>query len=207
MLYYETIDTKTLGLLKRLQKIPEFSKLRLVGGTALALQLGYRVSIDLDLFGNIEADAITIAKRLDNIGKVTILKKSDNINIYIIDNVKVDIVNYHYKWLENSVIEDDLILASKKDIAAMKLAAITGRGTKKDFIDLYFLLKQYKLNEILNFYKQKYHDGSIFLVLKSLSYFEDADKDESPKMLKPVNWEKVKMFIEKELSNYLKNNR
>ena len=87
MLHYETINTKTLGLLKKLQKIPEFSNLRLVGGTALALQLGHRISIDIDLFGNIKSDVITIAKRLDNTGKVTILKKSDNINIYIIDNV------------------------------------------------------------------------------------------------------------------------
>ena len=85
----------------------------------------------------------------------------------------------------------------------MKLAAITGRGTKKDFIDLFFLLKYYSLKEILNFYKQKYHDGSEFLVLKSLSYFADADTDEALNMLKLANWEKVKSFIKKTLNDYL----
>ena len=86
----------------------------------------------------------------------------------------------------------------------MKLAAITGRGSKKDFIDLYFLLHDYKLNTILDFYNQKFHDGSLFLVLKSLSYFEDADSDQSPLMLKEIIWHDVKQFILKKLEEYLK---
>ncbi|MCF8297643.1 MAG: nucleotidyl transferase AbiEii/AbiGii toxin family protein [Saprospiraceae bacterium] len=206
MLHYETVDSKTLGLLKILQQIPELSNLRLVGGTALALQLGHRKSIDLDLFGDINSDSITISQQLDKIGSVTVLKKSKNINIYLIDNIKVDIVNYHYKWLESSNIVDELVLAGKKDIAAMKLAAITGRGTKKDFIDLFFLLEHYKLDEIFSFYMQKYHDGSLFLVLKSLLYFDDAEQDESPVMLIDTNWELVKQEIKLKVENYLNKN-
>ena len=204
MLHYKTIEPETLGILKKIQQIKEFSNLRLVGGTGLALQIGHRKSIDLGLFGIIKIDDISISKELEEIGKVTVLKNSKNINIYAIDNIKVDIVNYHYQWLENANTEDGLLLASIKDIAAMKIAAITGRGTKKDFIDLYFLLKRYSLKEILNFYMQKFPSGSIFLVLKSLSYFADADKNEQPEMIKPVEWSEVKNNINNTLENYTK---
>lgn len=203
MLYYRTINTKTLELLKRLQNIPEFSDLRLVGGTSLALQLGHRISIDLDLFGLLSSDIFSISKKLDEIGTVKILNKTENINVYIIDGIKVDIVNYHYKWLELPVEQDGLILADQKDIAAMKLAAITGRGTKKDFIDLYFLFQHFTLKQMLEFYNQKYFDGSEFLVLKSLSYFDDADKEIMPNMLVFIDWEHIKNTIKKELNNYM----
>lgn len=204
MLHYETIDPETLGLLKSLQKVPAFSELRLVGGTSLALQIGHRKSIDIDLFGEIKTDEYAISDALNEIGEVTILRKSENINIYLINNIKVDIVNYPYPWIEKPIIEDDLSLAGKKDIAAMKLAAITGRGTKKNFVDLYFLLQSFSLEEMMTFYNQKYHDGSELLVLKSLSYFEDANEDEDAIMLKPIDWKEIKVFIENELGDYVK---
>jgi polyhydroxyalkanoate synthesis regulator protein len=81
------------------------------------------------------------------------------------------------------------------DIAAMKLNAIAGRGSKKDFIDLYFLLQEFSLREILSFYGQKYHDGSLFMVEKSLTYFEDADLQLEPQMYKDFNWETCKKTI------------
>ncbi len=205
MLHYETIDAKTLELLKKIQNIPEFFKLRLVGGTSLALQTGHRKSIDLDLFGKIECDEFTIANILNKTGQVTVLKKSENINIYTINGIKVDIVNYPYLWLKDIIFEDTLKLAGKEDIAAMKLSAITNRGTKKDFIDLFFLLKEYSLEAIFDFYKKKYNDGSIFLVIKSLAYFDDADEEEMPDMCISVNWEKIKNHISNILNNYLKN--
>jgi hypothetical protein len=202
MLHYESVDTKALELVKLLQKVPEFTNLRLVDGTCLALQIGHRKSIDIDLFGTINSDALEISKKLDQIGSVTKLKSSENINIYIIDGIKVDIVNYHYKWLDDPITENGLVIAKKKDIAAMKLSAITGRGTKKDFVDLYFLFNEYSLEQMLDFYSQKYHDGSTFLVLKSLAYFIDADSDENPVMLKSMNWEKVKEFIINKLEQF-----
>ena len=112
-------------------------------------------------------------------------------------------MNYSYPWLEEYILEDGLRLADKKDIAAMKMAAITGRGTKKDFVDLYFLLKEFKLEEILGFYNQKYFDGSEYLVLKSLSYFDDAEKDMDLHMLKPISWEKIKSYIQHCLQTYI----
>lgn len=205
MLHLETIDTRTLDLLVKLQKIPAFTELRLVGGTALALHIGHRKSVDLDFFGTITADEYELSKQLTETGQATILKKTENIKIYVIDGIKTDIVNFHYKWLASPLIESGLVLAGMEDIAAMKLSAITGRGTKKDFIDLFFLLKHFRLKQMLDFYLQKYPDGSEFIVLKSLSYFDDAEEDESPVMLKPAKWGTVKKIIISSLEDYLKN--
>jgi len=205
MLHLETIDTRTLDLLVKLQKIPAFTELRLVGGTALALHIGHRKSVDLDFFGTITADEYELSKQLTETGQATILKKTENIKIYVIDGIKTDIVNFHYKWLASPLIESGLVLAGMEDIAAMKLSAITGRGTKKDFIDLFFLLEHFRLKQMLDFYLQKYPDGSEFIVLKSLSYFDDAEEDESPVMLKPAKWGTVKKIIISSLEDYLKN--
>lgn len=204
MLHYNTINSATLELLKQLQAIPELSNLRLVGGTSLALQIGHRKSIDLDLFGEVKGDEFAIINALNKIGKITVLKKSENINIYTINGIKVDIVNYPYSWLLETLAEDNLKLAKIEDIAAMKLAAITNRGTKKDFIDLFFLLKQYTLEELLEFYNKKYADGTIFLVIRSLSYFDDADNEAMPDMCTVIDWIKVKNHIRHLLNNYLK---
>jgi hypothetical protein len=202
MLHYNTITAETLELLKKLQAVPAFSELRLVGGTALALQLGHRNSIDIDLFGKLSIDEIALNEALSNIGKLIQLKKSQNINIYSLNNIKLDIVNYPYQWIGQPIKTDTLLLAGLKDIAAMKLAAITSRGTKKDFIDVFFLLNRFSLPEMLKFYEKKYHDGSVFLVLKSLTYFEDADQDETPKMYVAYNWEKIKSKIIKEINKF-----
>jgi len=205
MLHYKTIDSKTLELLKKLQTIQIFSDLRLVGGTGLALQIGHRKSVDLDLFGKLDADVFAVSKALNDLGQVSILKKSENINIYLIDGIKVDIVNYPYPWLLDVVVEDSLQLADIRDIAAMKLSVVTNRGTKKDFIDIFFLLKDFSLSEMLDFYSQKYQDGTEFLVLKSLSYFDDAEEEEMPMMFNKLDWFAVKKYICTTLNNYMKN--
>ena len=203
MLYYQTIDAKTLELLTALQSIPAFSNMRLAGGTSLALQTGHRKSIDLDFFGRIEADESTFQEAFTIFEKVTWIKKSANINIFSINDIKVDFVNYVYPWLDETKFEEGLRLAGLKDIAAMKLAAVTGRGTKKDFIDIYFLLQQFTLEEMLQHYKNKYADGSDFLVLKSLTYFDDAEPEQEPVMLTNISWQAVKQTILTKHSAYL----
>jgi predicted nucleotidyltransferase component of viral defense system len=191
MLHYNTIEKPTLELLRQLQNAKIFNQLRLVGGTSLALQIGHRISVDLDLFGTLNEDIIDINSSLQQIGQVTQLKNSKNINIYILNGVKLDLVNYPYPWLEETVQHNGLRLAHKNDIAAMKIAAITGRGTKKDFIDIYFLLEDMPLEKIMKFYQKKFKDGSLFMALKSLIYFDDAEEDEMPNMLIPVSWNDV----------------
>ena len=204
MLYYESIEAPTLELLISLSQINIFKDLRLVGGTSLALQIGHRKSVDLDLFGALTADEYAVSKALNKIGTVTILKKTSNISVYLINGIKVDIVNYPYPWLNEVKLIDNLRLADISDIAAMKLSAITGRGTRKDFIDLYFLLRDLSLEEMVRYYNKKYADGSEFMVLKSLTYFSDADSEEDPYMIKPIQWDKVKDTINKAVDRNLR---
>lgn len=202
MLYLETISTSTLGLLIELQKLNSLKDTRLVGGTALSLQFGHRISVDLDLFAyNSEFDFFSVVSEIKRKGfNIEIRKQSANVLISMIENVKVDIVNYPYPWLDEKICKNEIFLATDKDIAAMKLAAITNRGTKKDFIDLYCLLKKYSLKQILSFYSAKYNDSSIFMVLKSLTYFEDAEADILPNILDDkISWENVKKTIIKEV--------
>lgn len=104
-----------------------------------------------------------------------------------------------YKTIEPHTLE---LLASPKDIAAMKVNAAEGRGTKKDFIDIYFLLQHYSLADILGFYNKKYPEHSEFRALMSLTYFEDAEEQLMPKMFESVSWESIKVEILKAVNEY-----
>ena len=144
-LQYHTVEQNTLGVLRGLFSLPVLKRARLVGGTSLALQIGHRRSIDIDIFGRINFVEIINSNVLSDLGQLVLLNRSPSILSVSINKVKVDLVNYNYPWLEKAIAVDDLCLAGIKDIAAMKLAAIAGRGSKKDFIDLYFLLRNYSL--------------------------------------------------------------
>lgn len=203
MLSIQTIQPNTLELLKRLAAHPELRNTRLVGGTALALQYGHRQSIDLDFFGSFpqeKDELIAIAKQE---GEVTIHNRTNNILQLVIDNVKVDFVDYsRYAWIDEPIQGDGFVLASDKDIAAMKVNAIMGRGTRKDFIDLFVLLQYYSLPEIMGFYKQKYPEYSEYRALLSMTYFEDAEMQAMPKMFIDTSWEEMKKTIIKAVEAY-----
>ena len=207
MLQLATIDRPTLELLKRIMEHPFFGRLYLCGGTSLALQIGHRKSVDIDLFGEVEIDEISISRILSEFGVIQIIKKTPSILIYTVNGVKVDIVNYRYPWIQSAYVDSGIRFAQKKDIAAMKLAAVAGRGSKKDFIDLYFLLNEFNLKEMLDFYSLKYSDGSSFMVLKSLTYFDDADIEPNPFMLVPIEWDRVKESIIQSVEVFLNENQ
>lgn len=202
MLHYETIEPNTLELLKKLQALPVLSKSRLVGGTSLALQLGHRKSVDLDLFGDVECDHQELIDELSSCGSLIQLKASANINIFVINGVKVDIVNYRFPWLEDAIVEDGIVLARLQDIAAMKVNAVIGRGTRKDFIDLAHIMKVYTLPQVLHFYFAKYPEASMFLAAKSMAYFADADMDPMPYMFTNESWNDIKAYISKQYEEY-----
>lgn len=202
MLYFQTVSKELRGLLIAIQEEPLFNELRLVGGTALALQYGHRISIDLDFFGRLEAETEEVADRLSRLGQVRTIKNSKNIKVFTVNDIKVDFVNYNYPWIDDPIEESEVIIASDKDIAAMKVAAITGRGSKKDFVDMYFLLQNFTISQIVDFYESKYSDASIFLALKSLTFFEDADAQPMPKMLKACQWQEVKTVMLNEISRF-----
>ena len=200
MLYLETVESSTLELLKKLQRLPVLEQTRLVGGTALALQLGHRKSIDLDFFGTVDCEAEYLRESIAGIASLTILKESPHIHIYIVDGIKVDIVNYKYPWLDDVVLEQGLRLASVSDIAAMKITAIIGWGSKMVFIDIAVLLHLFSLEEILHFYAAKYNDSSVFVAMKSLANFDDAKSDTMPDMFVNQSWQQVKAYILSKIS-------
>ena len=204
MLHYETIGSATLQLLKYIQRCSGMENMRLSGGTALALQIGHRKSFDLDFFGDLELENDDLANILGPHGTVKKLKNTPSINIFLVNDIKVDFVKYKYPWLTSAVKEDGLALADMTDIGAMKLAAITGRGRKRDFYDLYFLLGRYSLSQLVEYYNDKYEDGSTFLLLKSINYFEDAENDMPPELFEQVSWEEVKDKISGAYDQYMK---
>lgn len=204
MLRYETIAPSTLRLLQRLQALPELCETRLVGGTALALQLGHRVSVDLDLFGR-WADGVDFDALFASAGKTEKSSSTPNgkMQFYYVDDIKVDCVTYdQFPWLAPAVCEDGLVLADVVDIAAMKLNAITNRGTRKDFVDLYFLLKRFSLRELMGFYHRKYPGANDALTLRSLAYFADAEDQPMPRMLVPSQWDECRDAISAEVRKF-----
>lgn len=156
MLHLKSVNNELLELLNHLMQEEKLKDFVLVGGTALALQVGHRVSIDIDLFGRSNLDQDDILDTLYSYGTIQLIKKSENILILSLNGIKVDVVNYRYPWIGNIDTVQNIRFASLSDIAAMKLNAIAGRGSVKDFIDLYVLLEQFTLREMLNFYNEKY---------------------------------------------------
>lgn len=197
MLHLETVAPETLNLLKAIQSLPELAETRLVGGTALALQLGHRISIDLDIFGKWDFD-IDLTHLLSATGNVEKVNATPNgrMAFFYINDIKVDCVSYdRHPWLSPPIEEGGLRLADRKDIGAMKLNAITNRGTRKDFVDLACLLERNPLHEIFAWYREKYPQANPALALRSLTYFADAETMPLPRMLIPFDWDHAKARI------------
>lgn len=196
MLSIQTVQPDTLELLKAISAQPEVKELRLVGGTALALQYGHRKSVDLDFFGRLPEDKDELIDVVRRVGDVTVLNRSKIILQMVVNQVKVDFVDYsRYPWIDEPILGDGFVLASDKDIAAMKINAIMGRGTRKDFIDLYLLLQHYSLTQIMDFYRQKYPEFSEYRALLSMTYFDDAEMQDMPLMFIKTPWESMKTSI------------
>ena len=205
MLSIQTVRPDTLELLKAISAQPEVKELRLVGGTALALQYGHRQSVDLDFFGRLPEDKDELIDVVRRVGDVTVLNRSKIILQMVVNQVKVDFVDYsRYPWIEEPILGDGFVLASDKDIAAMKINAIMGRGTRKDFIDLYVLLQHYSLTQIMDFYRQKYPEFSEYRALLSMTYFDDAEMQDMPLMFIKTPWESMKTSIIQAVEAYQK---
>jgi len=195
MLQTNTVNQHTLELLNKLCSHTKLNNFFLVGGTALALQIGHRISIDLDFFSVNSFHEDELTSFLEQEFDMEIFQLSKNSITGKIQDVKVDFISHQYLLLSEIENYNSIRLAALKDIAAMKLNAIKNRGTKKDFVDLYFLLQQFTLEEMLNFANQKYPNHSDMLTIKSLVYFDDADIQPDCEMLINVSWEEIKTTI------------
>jgi hypothetical protein len=194
----EVISPKTFLLIQQLQTIPELKEFFLVGGTALALQLGHRTSIDIDLFTQDDLDPKQIATFLtERLFKVRIDHEFKNTLLANINGVKVDFVKHPYQYLKKPITEEGISFLSKEDIAAMKLNAIINSGQRlKDFVDIYFLLEYFSVENMLIFFERKYPDKNPLIALRALSYFNDIDEtSEPPKLIKPVSTDNIKKRI------------
>ncbi|MCW3105902.1 MAG: hypothetical protein JWQ09_408 [Segetibacter sp.] len=189
-------------------QLPALKNFYLVGGTALALYYGHRLSIDLDLFSTTSfanEDIIPVLEK--NIKGFSYRNASNPVGLFcMIDTLKVDFIKHHYHPLiDEYLLVDGIRMLSPREIMAMKVAAILKRGVKKDFWDLHELFKHFTVKECIAAYKQKYPTHELLISIPyALTYFADADESEEPVSLKGQTWTSVKKSIQQKVNEYLK---
>jgi len=177
----------------------------LAGGTGLALHFGHRISRDLDFFAPDHFNEDSLLQRVQVLPGFALVAKAPFTLQATIQSTKVSFLGYAYPQLYSPDSFEGVSIADPRDIACMKVSAIASRGTKRDFLDLYCCAEQYGLKEILRMFTLKYEQSrfSRIHVLKSLTYFADAEKDPMPHMLKPIDWNKVKQYFSVEAPQLL----
>lgn len=195
----EIISRETKDSLEILKKSGLLGDFYLAGGTALALQIKHRLSEDLDFFKQKEFKPETLVQKVKKLGSFSVEKIEELTLTGIFNKTKISFFGYNYPLLRSLKKIDGIEVADIADIGCMKLSAICSRANKKDFIDLFFIAKQIPLKELLILFETKYAEVNFNQahILKSLTYFEDAEKDSMPEMIIPVSWEEVKRELEK----------
>lgn len=178
---------QTLGLLGRAEPLQSFY---LAGGTGLALHLGHRRSVDLDFFTEQLFDEERLLDRLQAVARVSVIARERHTLHLQIDGVKVSFLGYPYPVIFPFTPLDGVPVADPRDIACMKISAIAGRGTRRDFVDLLVVARQYDLGQLLELFQKKYATVNYNRVhlLKSLTYFDDAEREPQPDLLVPLSW-------------------
>ncbi|MCX6783898.1 MAG: nucleotidyl transferase AbiEii/AbiGii toxin family protein [candidate division WWE3 bacterium] len=195
---------KTKTALDKIKSKPEFTDFYLSGGTALSLQLGHRESEDLDFFTSKEFNPEMLQTKLLPLGDISDATLEKNTLNLFLDGVKIQFLYYPYRMLENLVPYENINLSSVIDVACTKLITISARGSKKDFIDLYFLLQTYTLVKLFENLDKKYQGVNYnhIHIVKSLTYFDDADAQPMPRMHQEADWEEIKKVIIKKVVGY-----
>ena len=178
----------------------------LAGGTAIALQLVHRESIDFDFFTQSKFDVDKVSRTLSTLGHLQIDLLEEQSIVARLDQVKVSYFHYPYPLLDETIFLEGIKIAKIADLVAMKIIAIAQRGTKKDFIDLHMILSSgWNFEAIFDAVNRKFLDTNYnrMHLLKSLSYFDDAEEDPMPKMLKETSWGQVKRELERWVQEYL----
>ena len=208
MLQTQAIEPGTLSILERLMELSSLKDFYLVGGTALALKYGHRLSIDLDLFSNKGFNKEFILSQLTQTFGDHLMYQNTRAQWAIfcyVHNVKVDIIHYQHPQIAAAEIFGKLRTYNSLDLMAMKVNAILGRGKKKDFWDMAELLQHYTISECIEAHSKKYPSQQILISIpNALTYFVDADESEEPVSLKGQTWASVKKSIQKKVSEYLK---
>ena len=173
----------------------------LAGGTGLALHLGHRRSVDLDLFRQEAFSPERFVSKLQAIGSVRIRQIEPGTVHFDVRETKASLLHYAYPLLFPLHRFRTVDVADPREIACMKVSAIASRGTRRDFIDLYVAAQAHGLGQILDWFQRKFAATpySRVHVLKSLVYFEDAEREPMPDLLVPLDWDAVKAFLTSEI--------
>lgn len=174
----------------------------MAGGTAAALQLDHRISVDFDFFTEQAFVPRTFTDELSKQGSFEESQVSKGTVLGKFEGVKFSLFIYGHPLLFDPLPFESVSIADIRDVAAMKLDAISSRGAKRDFIDLYYICRTgYTLKDVFDFYDRKYGklNSNFVHIQKSLIYFNDAEADEMPRMLKETKWKDVKRFFEREV--------
>ncbi len=206
MLHTNTVATEVLDLIKQLQENESLRDFFLVGGTGLALQLGHRTSVDIDLFTRKDFNVEGLLQKLETEFHFQMDMIENNTIRGTIRDIKIDLLAHKYPLLNPVKTTDGIRLSSVQDIAAMKINAISIDGTRvKDFIDVYFLLDMMSVKELLDCYSKKYSMRNPMHALKSMQYFEDVDIADWPEMIKnkTLTWDRVKKKIDQSCDAFI----
>lgn len=206
-MFEKVLPGNTKAVLALLEKSEIIQKAYLAGGTALALQLGHRISHDLDFFTTEAFDENALLPELGKISAFELEKIAWRTILGKFEGVRFSIFYYEYPLICPVKKYGTVNVVDARDVAAMKIAAIASRGAKRDFVDLYFICKEVMiLEEAVELYEKKYKNlaTTSIHVMKSLAYFDDAEDQQMPHMLKPCKWEDVKRYFEKEVKRMVK---
>jgi predicted nucleotidyltransferase component of viral defense system len=199
ILHWDAAPGGMRNVLTSISKTLSETDFYLAGGTALALLEGHRVSVDLDLFSPSFDDPEAVQMTLEKVHPDAVMTSMSPRTLYLqVQDTQVSLFGYSYPLVASLLRPDDslLPLASREDIAAMKLAAIASRGSRKDFIDLWLLATRYwPLSDCLELYRKKYAARDIGHVVRSLTYFDDADEEPPLRLLIDVDWEEIKLDL------------
>jgi Nucleotidyl transferase AbiEii toxin, Type IV TA system len=187
------VETGTLDLIKRLSADEKFNDFNLVGGTALALQIGHRISVDIDLFAKSEFDSLKMADYLEDKYKAVEVQTSRSGVFCFVDGIKIDMLTHDYNWLAPPSTIENIRLASLDDIAAMKVHAIVNSGARlRDFADMYFILEHRNLDQVLKAYINKYPNSSTEIAKLGLLYYNQiSTKTDINYIGRERNWPEI----------------
>jgi hypothetical protein len=203
--HHEVITASTEVAFRSLRDANFVGRFYLAGGTGLALQMGHRLSKDLDFFASDLFDEDVLLQRVQTLAEFALVAKAPHTLHATIHGTKVSFLGYAYPMLFPTVGFHGVAVADPRDIACMKVSAIASRGTRRDFVDLYISAQRYGLTDLLQFFDRKYAQTRYNRVhiMKSLTFFGDAEKDPMPHMLVPLDWSQVKQFFLQEVPRIL----
>ena len=196
----EVVDAGVERTLRILYNVPILTSFYLAGGTGLALRLGHRRSVDLDFFLGEDFNEDYVLQKLQHLEGFAIIAKEPGTIYANIRKTKVSFIAYAYPILFPLQPFLGVNVADSRDVGCMKISAIASRGTKRDFVDLYRLAQEYGLKKLLGWFTRKFSQTNYSMphILKSLSYFEEAELDPMPHMLMSLSWKEVKQFFARE---------